>query len=126
MTRVATHQPRPRRSCTSTTVLPVEYSSKVQQRPRCSALSSGVRPHAARLNGTERGPCLHFASKGLRVRVPLAPPLVRPGLPLLGGCTFWSVQQKVQQSRPPANFFCSLRPEPSSRGAALLLSLSAS
>jgi hypothetical protein len=51
------------------------YSSKVQQCPRYSALSSGVRPHSARLNSTERYPCLHFASKGLRVRVPLAPPL---------------------------------------------------
>jgi hypothetical protein len=50
-----------------------EYSSKVQQRRRYSALSSGVHPHSARLNDAERGPCRHFASKGLGVRVPLAP-----------------------------------------------------
>jgi hypothetical protein len=53
-----------------------EYSSKVQQRPRYSALSSGVQPHSARLNDAEREPCRHFASKGLGVRVPLAPPCV--------------------------------------------------
>jgi len=93
------------RSCTSTTVLPVEYSSKVQQRPRCSAVPSVVRPHSARLNDIERALCRNFASKGLGVRVPLAPPLVRVGLPLLGGCAFRSVQQKVEQSRPLVSFY---------------------
>ena len=32
------------------------------------------------LNGVQCGACRHFASKGLRVRVPLAPPLVGGGL----------------------------------------------
>ena len=36
----------------------------MQQCPRYSTLSSGVPPHSARPNGTERQPCLHFA-KGL-------------------------------------------------------------
>ena len=52
-----------------------EYSSKVQQRRCYSALSSGAHPHSARLSDAEREPCRHFASKGLRVRVPLAPPI---------------------------------------------------
>jgi hypothetical protein len=52
-----------------------QYSSEVQQCPRYSTLSSGVRPHSTRLNNAEREPCLHFASKGLGVRVPLAPPI---------------------------------------------------
>ena len=36
---------------------------RVQQRPRYSALSSRVQPHSARLNGAEREPCRHFASR---------------------------------------------------------------
>jgi hypothetical protein len=39
-------------------------------------------------NDVQRCPLRHFASKGLGVRVPLAPPLVRVRLPLLRGCTF--------------------------------------
>src|SRR5215207_11549978 len=46
-----------------------------------------------------------FASKGLRVRVPLAPPLVRAVLPLLCCCTFEAVQHKVQQFNPLLSTF---------------------
>jgi hypothetical protein len=71
---------------------PAEYSSKVQQRRRHSAMFSEVRTCLLSLNDAQRDPCRHFASKGLGVRVPLAPPLVRVGLPLLGCCTFRPVQ----------------------------------
>jgi hypothetical protein len=53
---------------------PNKYSSKVQQCPRRSARSNEVRTHSARFNNTKRGQCHDFASKGLGVRVPLAPP----------------------------------------------------
>jgi hypothetical protein len=54
---------------------PNKYSSKVQQCPRRSARSNEVRTHSARFNNTKRGQCHDFASKGLGVRVPLAPPI---------------------------------------------------
>jgi hypothetical protein len=86
-----------------------QYSSKVLQRRRRPAAFSEVRTHSAHLNDAQRGAGRNFASKGLGVRVPLAPPLVTVGLPLLGSCIFQPVQQKVQQSRPPAS---SGTPEP--------------
>jgi hypothetical protein len=83
---------------------PAEYSSKVQQRRRHSAMFSEVRTCLLSLNDAQRDPCRHFASKGLGVRVPLAPPLVRAGLPLLFSCTFGPVQQEVQQQNALASF----------------------
>ncbi len=60
---------------------PAEYSSKVQQRRRHSAMFSEVRTCLLSLNDAQRDRCRHFASKGLGVRVPLAPLLVTAGLP---------------------------------------------
>jgi hypothetical protein len=75
-------------------------STKLQQRTRDLAVPTVPIRDWLGMNGAQRDPLRHFASKGLGVRVTLAPPLVRAGLPLLGGCTFWSVQQKVQQPDP--------------------------
>jgi hypothetical protein len=52
-----------------------EYSTKVQQRHRRPVRFSEPPSHPSRLNEPQRGACHHFASKGLRVRVPLAPPV---------------------------------------------------
>jgi hypothetical protein len=89
--------------CTQAQRLERTCSSKLQQRTRDLAfLDAPIRGWLG-TNDAQRGPLHHFASKGLGVRVPLAPPLVRVSLPLLRGCTFLPVQQKVQQSRPPVN-----------------------
>ena len=42
---------------------PAEYSSKVQQRRRHSAIFSEVRTCLLSLNDAQRDPCRHFASK---------------------------------------------------------------
>jgi hypothetical protein len=52
-----------------------QYSSKVQQRDRHSAMFNELWAHSSRLNEAQRGACRDFASKGLGVRVPLAPPI---------------------------------------------------
>ena len=52
----------------------IMYSSKVQQRRRNPPMFSELRTHSSRLNEAQRGACRDFASKGLGVRVPLAPP----------------------------------------------------
>ena len=50
-------------------------AAKYSSVPATQCCSAGLCLRSARLNDTERGPCRHFASKGLGVRVSLAPPL---------------------------------------------------
>jgi hypothetical protein len=83
---------------------PNKYSSKVQQCPRRSARSNEVRTHSARFNNTKRGQCHDFASKGLGVRVPLAPLLVGMHLPLLSCCTSRAGTAVSTAIGPPASF----------------------
>ena len=48
-----------------------------QQSTAASPLLSAVKWCSPTLSAPQRQPCRHFASKGLGVRVPLAPPLVK-------------------------------------------------
>jgi hypothetical protein len=75
-----------------------KYSSKVQQCPRHSVRSNGVRTHSSRLNEAQRGVCRDFASKGLGVRVPLAP----QSLPICDSTRTLMVSALQQDSLPPA------------------------
>ena len=58
-------------------VEPQKYSSKVQQQCRRSAWLTAASPRSTSLIEAQRGAGPNFASKGLGVRVPLAPPLVK-------------------------------------------------
>jgi hypothetical protein len=94
---------------------PAEYSSKVQQRRRHSAMFSEVRTCLLSLNDAQRDPCRHFASKGLGVRVPLAPLLVKPTFDpsfaiwvrafAAANCSSWplALDRSLLPSRPSAS-----------------------
>jgi hypothetical protein len=66
---VATHQPRPRRSCTSTAVLPVEYSTEVS--PLLSAVHRGS-PACSAPQQHGAGAMTSLCKQGLGLRALLA------------------------------------------------------